>query len=114
MRRIFILLFVTLLAAQSVYAAAARYCEHESDREASTHVGHHGHEHEPAATDERSDPNDAHLDCAFCQLGFAQSLSAQGVGPNLQPSHAVLPEISLLIISAYRDEFLRPPRAPAI
>jgi hypothetical protein len=113
MRKLLILLFVTLLAAQSVYAAAARYCEHEADAAAS-HVGHHGHDHASAANDEKSSPSNVHLDCGFCQLGFAQSLAAHGVALDLQASHTVAADDPPRIISADRDEFLRPPRPTAL
>ena len=113
MRKIIIFLFVAMLAAQSVYAAAARYCEHESDAGSSSHVGHHGHEHEPALSDEPSSPHAVHLDCAFCQLAFAPSLSSLGIALNLAIASAVLADDSPRINSADRDDFLRPPQARA-
>jgi hypothetical protein len=114
MRKLLIFLFVTMLGAQSVYAAAARYCEHESDGAASSHVGHHDHEHASAVNDQPPGPSTVHLDCGFCQLGFTQSLTTQWVALNLQASHAVPADVQRRIISAERDRFLRPPRTPAL
>ncbi len=113
MRKIIIFLFAMLLGAQSVYAAAARYCEHESDAGSANHVGHHSHEHERAAGEDPASSNAVHLDCAFCQLAFASSLPALDIALNFDISSAILPEDSLRINSADRDDFLRPPQARA-
>ncbi|MFM9886074.1 MAG: hypothetical protein ACKVQT_23865 [Burkholderiales bacterium] len=110
MRKIVILLFVTLLAAQSAFAAAARYCGHEGGASSSQHFGHHEHDHGSSAPVERSDPNAPDLDCAFCQFGGTQSLAALAIAPDLRATHPPAVAGPRPVVSALHDDLLRPPR----
>jgi hypothetical protein len=80
---IFVLLFA--LSAQSVLAAAATYCGHET-APAAFHIGHHAHEHRDkrdgasvdaaqAMPDQPGGP--AHGDCSGCHAHAAQ-VGAEG------------------------------------
>lgn len=84
MRRWFTLLLLVLMPLQSVWAAAAAYCQHEEGRTAQ-HVGHHAHEHHGAASGHGQDGNagDFDGDCGHCHLG----------GVPLLPPAAVLPAV---------------------
>lgn len=71
------------LPAQSVWAAAAGYCAHESDP-APFHIGHHVHEHQVASTDaeqpeaakspatQTQTQMQTHTDCSYCHAVVAQ------------------------------------------
>jgi len=113
MRNILILLFVIMLTAQSAFAAAARYCEHEGNASATGHFGHHVHEHGPDGTSERSNPDAPHPDCAVCQLAFAQSLTSFAIEPARQAVQASPADCPLRINTAFLDGLLRPPQALA-
>ncbi|HEX5373532.1 MAG TPA: DUF2946 family protein [Aquabacterium sp.] len=80
MRRFLAVLLLVLLPLQSIWAAAAPYCQHEAS--GSSHVGHHTHEHHQAAADDvgADTSSDAltmdHADCHACQ---AASLAMLGL-----------------------------------
>jgi hypothetical protein len=90
MRRWLSILLLVLLPLQLSWAAAAPYCQHEKSPVALQHFGHHEHEHEDAggaaagdsvAVDASQDGGDTKLltvdhDCAYCQMGSAQAVSA--------------------------------------
>ena len=69
MRRVLAIFLLVLLPLQSIWAAAAPYCQHEAS--AASHPGHHPHEHHVTADDHQTDPTgDAvgmdHADCHVC------------------------------------------------
>ncbi len=84
MRRLVALFLLVLLPLQSVWAAAAPYCQHEGDA-ASHHIGHHQPEHahttvaEASQDDAHGAPGEpatpgegaasAHSDCHVCHGG---------------------------------------------
>lgn len=91
MRRWFAILLLVLLPLQSLWAAAAPYCEHEENPE-SMHVGHHTHEHHASEADQDSSNGPAanHTDCHVCQ-GTGGALSAPLVATGLDGYFGPLP-----------------------
>ena len=75
-KRLLLVLLLSLLPLQAVWATAARYCAHEQT--APQHVGHHEHEHSAPATPAPPDGNvgDADLDCGVCHLACCVSVPA--------------------------------------
>ncbi len=88
MRRWVSILLLVVLSLQLSWAAAASYCQHEKSPAAAQHFGHHEHEHasdgsgsDAPAADSSQDGDDSKLvsldyDCASCNLGSAQAVSA--------------------------------------
>ncbi len=82
MRRVLFLLMLVILPLQSVWAAAAVYCRHETGL-AAKHLGHHDHEHMQARADGKADQKSgtmpapgADTDCSICHLSTAPSLAS--------------------------------------
>jgi hypothetical protein len=81
-KRLLLIVMLALLPLQSVWASAARYCEHEREHEGTQetatpqHVGHHEHEHAAPTTASLPDNNGTHadLDCTVCHLACCASL----------------------------------------
>ena len=67
MRRWLAILLLVFLPLQSLWAAAAPYCEHEETTK-SMHLGHHAHEHQESQVDQDSSdgPAASHTDCHVC------------------------------------------------
>lgn len=102
MKRILPILMLLVLSLQSSWIAAATYCSHEKGA-ASSHFGHHDHQHRSSTDDpsgERSSGfNGSHVDCGVChlsgckfiQFGFLLPepevrLSVFEISPRLSPS----------------------------
>ena len=68
-KKMLVIVLLTLLTFQFSWAAAAVYCQHES--ETAQHFGHHNHQHE-SLTELSSDDGDqafqADEDCGYCHL----------------------------------------------
>lgn len=83
MRRLLVILMMVVMPFQLSWAAAATYCQHESNPVAS-HYGHHVHKHLAKSGDAKSDSSPSKLlsddDCTVCHLG--------GVGIVSMPSFA--------------------------
>lgn len=88
MRRALFTLMLVILPLQSVWAAAASYCRHETGI-AAKHLGHHDHEHMQVKADGKVDAKSdsapapgADTDCSICHLSTAPSLaSSTAAGP---------------------------------
>jgi hypothetical protein len=85
MRRALFLLMLVILPLQSVWAAAASYCRHETGL-AAKHYGHHDHQHRQTNAGGKSDqkPGTAptlgvDTDCSVCHLSTAPSLASNGL-----------------------------------
>jgi hypothetical protein len=85
MHRALFILMLVILPLQSVWAAAASYCRHETGL-AAKHLGHHDHKHTQAKADGKSDKKSAKTpapvadtDCSICHLSTAPSLASGGV-----------------------------------
>lgn len=97
MRRLIALFLLCLFSLQSAWAVAAGYCGHEDSRAAATtHFGHHDHDHDaaPAAPDAadtgtlQADP-DCHA-CHACGVGLMPSVSTAAItaaGGHARPGH---------------------------
>lgn len=69
MRRFVALLLLVLLPLQAVWAAAAPYCQHESEAQGH-HIGHHQPEHaHDTPGDDGGGATSAHTDCHTCHGG---------------------------------------------
>jgi hypothetical protein len=86
MRRWLVFFLMAMLPLQFSWAAVAAYCTHERQPAHASHFGHHEHRHDhagaPAASDEPASPDGAFAvdhDCAFCQIGHAQTLPSEPV-----------------------------------
>lgn len=78
MRRVLLLILLTILPLQFAWAAATAYCQHESG-EATKHFGHHEHQHRAAADAAAKDTKVsssalADTDCGTCHLTAAQPI----------------------------------------
>lgn len=92
MRRFIIILMLSLLPFQFVWAAAASYCQHEQSA-GTSHFGHHFHKHHgkllkssaESSPDKKLNVADDDLDCACCHLAclspVVQALPSVLVGP---------------------------------
>ena len=78
MRRWLIVSLMLLMQVQFVWAAAAAYCGHEPNADASAHFGHHEHRHQGADLQgaEKAGKGIAslHLDCESCHFGTSVNL----------------------------------------
>jgi len=92
MRRWIALLMVAILSVQLSWAAAAPYCQHETDL-AAAHFGHHAHQHDPgddtagAAAETGIVAMMADLDCGQCHHGAcAAAVPTPAALPVLAPA----------------------------
>lgn len=76
--RLLVIALFVLLPLQSIWAAAAPYCAHETTTQAATHFGHHEHQHVGAAADSDA-PGGYHADCDACHLGMSAPLPSPGL-----------------------------------
>lgn len=82
MRRLIVILMLTLLPFQFVWAAAASYCQHEQGT-GTTHFGHHLHKHHgkvlktsaESSSAKKLNAADDDLDCACCHLACLSPVS---------------------------------------
>jgi len=72
MKRLLIILMLIVVPLQLCWAAAAVYCEHESNPK-TVHFGHHEHKHIASAEEIKSDASKSAAaidgDCTSCHLG---------------------------------------------
>jgi len=85
MRRAVFVLLLVILPFQSVWAAAASYCRHETGP-AAKHFGHHEHQHLQAKSDRGADQktqqkaaSGVDTDCTTCHLSTAPTLASAKV-----------------------------------
>lgn len=72
MKRLLIIFMLIVVPLQLSWAAAAAYCEHESNPK-TVHFGHHEHKHIASAAEIKSDASKSAAaidgDCTSCHLG---------------------------------------------
>lgn len=100
MRRWLAILMLVLLPLQSVWAAAAAYCQHETGADAQ-HFGHHEHKHHQGLTDTSNSADASSFavdsDCAVCHAGCAAatvevpSIVVDASRPAITPWHPHAP-----------------------
>lgn len=78
MKKILLIVLLTILPIQYAWSMAAVYCQHEQGKV--THFGHHGHQHQVQA-DDQSDHGtpskakaNAHGDCEVCHHAVQASV----------------------------------------
>ena len=80
MKKLLLILLLTILPIQYAWSMAAVYCQHEPAKV--SHFGHHGHEHQ-AQSDEDPDhdkPVKVHSDCEVCHHAVQASVLEDGGG----------------------------------
>ncbi|WP_132258155.1 cation efflux protein, CzcI family [Paucimonas lemoignei] len=74
MKKLLMILLLTILPLQYSWAAAAVYCQHEQGH--ASHFGHHSHQHQghsdQSEADGKSKVKQFHSDCEYCHF-FGQS-----------------------------------------
>lgn len=99
---------MVLLPFQSVWAAAAPYCAHESAPQAAAHFGHHVHQHAGSAAD-ASVAGGYHADCDACNLGVSVPLPPSGLPAAAPPRTVAYVEPA----SGFRSHIPSVPKPPA-
>ncbi|USX26786.1 hypothetical protein NHH73_00370 [Oxalobacteraceae bacterium OTU3CINTB1] len=108
MKKLLLILLLTILPIQYAWSMAAVYCQHEPAKV--SHFGHHGHEHQ-AQSDEDTDhgkPVKVHNDCEVCHHAVQASVLEES-GAAVQPaaqSHAEPP------LANYHSHISDGPRRP--
>jgi len=75
-KKILLILLLTILPIQYAWSMAAVYCQHEPAKAA--HFGHHGHQHQAQAGDDagQDKPAKVHSDCEVCHHAVQASVPA--------------------------------------
>jgi hypothetical protein len=75
-KKLLLILLLTILPIQYSWSVAAVYCQHEPAKV--SHFGHHGHAHEASSDDgaDKSKPSKAHADCEVCHHAVQASVPA--------------------------------------
>ncbi|MYN43212.1 DUF2946 domain-containing protein [Duganella sp. FT109W] len=75
MKKILLILLLTILPIQYAWSMAAVYCQHEENKV--SHFGHHGHQHQAQSDDDtdHSKPS-KHGDCEVCHHAVQASVPA--------------------------------------
>lgn len=78
MKKLLLILLLTILPIQHAWSMAAVYCQHEPATV--THFGHHGHQHQAQSDDgaDKSKPVKVHSDCEVCHHAVQASVPAAG------------------------------------
>lgn len=83
MRRLAAIFVLIVLPLQWTYAAVAEYCQHEANRTAQQHVGHHAHNHvDPPSDQDGSKNGSLDWDCPACHHSagaFVPSVTVDGL-----------------------------------
>jgi hypothetical protein len=111
MRRCVLVFFMWLLPFQMVWATAAPYCDHESERCSVEHFGHHEHQHQAGAADDAEPAGAPHADCASCHLGCTATLPSPAIAISAVAAHILLPASSAACLSHLSAGPERPDRA---
>lgn len=78
MKKLLLILLLTILPIQYSWSMAAVYCQHEPGQV--SHFGHHGHQHQALSDDGGSEPGkpskQAHADCEVCHHAVQASAPA--------------------------------------
>jgi hypothetical protein len=77
-KKLLLILLLTILPIQHAWSMAAVYCQHEPATV--THFGHHGHQHQAQSDDgaDKSKPVKVHSDCEVCHHAVQASVPAGG------------------------------------
>jgi hypothetical protein len=76
-KKLLLILLLTILPIQYSWSMAAVYCQHEPAKV--SHFGHHGHQHQAQAddgADHQGKPGKVHSDCEVCHHAVQASVPA--------------------------------------
>lgn len=113
MNRLLLIFLLMVLPLQSVWSAAAVYCQHEREKSA-RHVGHHTHQHQVQADSAEDQDNQfqVHSDCGYCH-GVAQATLVTPLLPAMIPFGSIKVDPPPLSFSSHiSDGPRRPDRHP--
>jgi len=114
-KKLFLILLLTILPIQYSWSMAAVYCQHESSKV--THYGHHGHQHQAQAGDEQDHGQDQdqdksklskHGDCEVCHHAVQASVPAADAVLTAPPAASYAPPGALHYHSYIADGPPRP------
>lgn len=115
MKKLLLILLLTILPIQYSWSMAAVYCQHESSKV--THFGHHGHQHQAQAGEHDGDdgddggqskPGKLHGDCEVCHHAVQLSLPGSDAVLAAAPVAAYAPPGALHYHSYIADGPPRP------
>lgn len=74
MKKLLLILLLTILPIQYAWSMAAVYCQHEPSKV--THFGHHGHQHQAQSGEDpdHGKPVKVHSDCEVCHHAVQASV----------------------------------------
>lgn len=108
MKRLLLILLLTILPIQYSWSMAAVYCQHEPSKV--THFGHHGHAHQAQAGDDDAGKSklSKHGDCEVCHHAVQASVPVAGALLTVAPAAAFAPPGALQYHSYIADGPPRP------
>jgi hypothetical protein len=113
MKRLLIILMLIVVPLQLSWAAAAAYCEHESQPK-TVHFGHHEHKHIASAAEIKSDVSKSAAaidgDCTSCHLGGIAILTVPTPAPSLNQLSAPAVAAGNSLLASSRSSRLERPK----
>lgn len=104
MKKLLLILLLTILPIQYSWSMAAVYCQHEESKV--THFGHHGHQHQDEGGDDAKFSK--HGDCEVCHHAVQASLPAADALLTMAPAVVYAPPGALHYHSYIADGPPRP------
>ena len=107
-KKILLILLLTILPIQYSWSVAAVYCQHEQAKV--THFGHHSHQHQASKVDDdsKAKPFKVHGDCEVCHHAVQASLPAADAVAVLPPAAMPVPQYAQHYLSYIPDGPPRP------
>lgn len=108
MKKLLLILLLTILPIQYSWSVAAVYCQHEPVKV--SHFGHHGHEHQALSDDgaDKSKPSKAHADCEVCHHAVQASVPAADAPLMAAAARAYAPSLPAQYLSHISEGPPRP------
>ncbi len=115
-KKLLIILLLTILPFQFSWAAAAVYCEHGQLPSTATHFGHHEHQFDADYHEKNGDGDlsKVHGDCGYCHAAALQAFFALPLLPTVVPPPRIYNATPPQYFSSHFPEGpRRPDRLPA-
>lgn len=108
MRKLLLILLLTILPLQYAWSMAAVYCQHEPAKV--THFGHHGHQHQAQSDDgaDQHKPVKVHSDCKVCHHALQASVPGGAALALVVTAGGHAPPVPALYLSHISDGPARP------